>query len=397
VLWFAGAATVSLAGDPDENVVESFNVARHGDALILPVSIAGKAYNFIVDTGCTSCMVDESLRDKVAPTGRAVRINGRAGHAHYELRQAFVGQRRLPVPSEVIRADLSGIRECSGYDIRGVLGMAFLKNYVVQIDFDAGILCLLRSVPRSPGTRLELVDDQGCPGIFCTCGIDALTVFTVDTGLGGECAGMLDSRFLEKLLDGGVASLVGAPGSFVSFDGARPSPRVQISKYRVEDFEHSGVTFHEGPFNALGLNYLSRYIITLDFANRLLFLSRGKRYNMPTRFDMGGMQLSRDGDVTAIQRIATLGPAAACGLEPGDRLIEIDGRACSKMSLFEVDELFSNIGRHRQHVKLLLGRGTVTRSLDLPLWRWEQLDRPAQDGAARPGTRAPDDGRHEPR
>ena len=51
--------------------------------------------------------------------------------------------------------DLSGIRAACGYDIQGIIGMPFLQNYVIRIDFDAGKLWFLKTSPEDGGILIS--------------------------------------------------------------------------------------------------------------------------------------------------------------------------------------------------------------------------------------------------
>ena len=44
-----------------KNVLERFEVARNGNALVLPVQFKGKTYRFILDTGASVNLFDVSL------------------------------------------------------------------------------------------------------------------------------------------------------------------------------------------------------------------------------------------------------------------------------------------------------------------------------------------------
>ena len=46
---------------PDSALIEEFDVYNDGDWLLVPVTIRGKTYSFVLDTGCTSTFLDISL------------------------------------------------------------------------------------------------------------------------------------------------------------------------------------------------------------------------------------------------------------------------------------------------------------------------------------------------
>jgi len=123
-----------------DNVLEEFEVAKNGDLLLLPVQFNdGKTYQFMVDTGHPTAAVDLTLKRYLKATGETALIAGR-DEPMYSFRDASIGRLRIPPQRDVECRDMSGFSEASGYDLRGILGMQFLRRYVVDIDFDAGRL-----------------------------------------------------------------------------------------------------------------------------------------------------------------------------------------------------------------------------------------------------------------
>jgi len=61
----------------------------------------------------------------------------------------------LPITQakEVIGQDLSKMREVSGNSEFGVIGMDFMGPLVIQMDFDAGEVSILKKVPKTRGRR----------------------------------------------------------------------------------------------------------------------------------------------------------------------------------------------------------------------------------------------------
>ncbi|HWE35471.1 MAG TPA: retropepsin-like aspartic protease, partial [Isosphaeraceae bacterium] len=141
---------------PRELVLERFRVAKGGDLLLVPVRFAGRDRLFVVDTGNTLTTFDESLPLGVPRTVvESITPQGRVPVRIYDSPSAEVGRLPLQVPY-VIGADLGWMREISGYRIDGVLGMDFLRRFVVHIDFDRGELLLLKAVPRDAGEAIAL-------------------------------------------------------------------------------------------------------------------------------------------------------------------------------------------------------------------------------------------------
>ena len=62
--------------------------------------------------------------------------------------------------SVVCCTDLSALSKVTGHDCYGFLGMAFLDQFVVQIDFDSGKLRFYSAVPQDAGTPIPMLVSQ---------------------------------------------------------------------------------------------------------------------------------------------------------------------------------------------------------------------------------------------
>lgn len=213
---------------------------------------------------------------------------------------------------------------------------------------------------------------------------DQPTLFTVDTGLGGLASGMLQSAGIDRLIERGDVEPALTPVTSVGPFGREQSRIVRAPSLRVGEDVRSRVTFREGPINTLGLNYLSRYAVVLDFANEHLYLKKGSAFEAPERMNMSGLQLARKDGRTTILDVAERGPGFKCGLHPGDRMLEIDGANVDAFSLIELADSLSNRAR-RAAVMLRIERDGVVRDFELTLSDWQE--RGAHLAASPSGTR----------
>ncbi|WP_198664761.1 pepsin/retropepsin-like aspartic protease family protein [Lewinella sp. IMCC34191] len=124
-------------GQATPRAVLRFSLVDH--LPIVRIRIEGKRYNFAIDTGAGSNLVDESVARELAlePTGGAMNIQGLDGRAV----EASIFS--LPTPEEfdggerdisLVAMDLSHLRE-NGRELAGILGSAFLSQYTVGIDY----------------------------------------------------------------------------------------------------------------------------------------------------------------------------------------------------------------------------------------------------------------------
>lgn len=375
LLLLATATPTATGAADDENTVESFKVERNGDCLLIPVVYGGQEYPFIVDTGCTTTMFDTSLKTALRPTGEKVPMNGTKSVELYECRGAAVGRSKLALGKWVACLDLADLRKWTGHNIRGILGMDFLHRQIVQIDFDAGLLSILRSSRGAPGQKLNLGADQyGLPTVTVNLCGDFAAPFMIDTGHAGYGDGVLAERIFADLLARGQVSDLGRSG-YVSLTGPDKCLVGTLDHICVGPFRHSAQEFSVGELSILGMRYLSRYRVTLDFPGRTLFLAKGKQYARgPCEYRLEFYLGSIDGDMVVID-VLPGGVGYEHGVRAGDRVLEVDGSSADEISIYRAYEILSD--RQPHHSLKVWTRAGKERTIDLKM------------PGLRPTTRAP--------
>ncbi len=253
-----------------QGVRESFTFDPDDYIVLVPVRMGSKDYQFILDTGATRSVFDTVFRARM---GRRVstEISGTPrGKTKVELYfppDAHIGS--LPLSkSPAICSDLTPFREASGYDVRGFLGIDFLKDWIVFFDFDDGRVDILSpKTPRSSnwGDRIGFnYDATGAARVFARPGKNDETLFLVDTGMGGHSSGDLEESLFSRLVDSGAARTAGADWMSTAV-GHSSSRAARLSQLSFGSFRHENLRFSSGKQNILGLHYLSRFRVTFDF------------------------------------------------------------------------------------------------------------------------------------
>jgi hypothetical protein len=148
--------------------------------------------------------------------------------------------------------DLSQVREASGYDIRGVLGMSFLKAHVIRVDFDAGTLSILKAAPASASSAFRLsYNDLNLPVLKVEIARGETVAFVVDTGSVGTALTFTSHEF-DELVGNGRLELIGSPALVATFEGNVRSRKGRLDKFYVGDFKHEQVFLGESEENLTG-------------------------------------------------------------------------------------------------------------------------------------------------
>jgi predicted aspartyl protease len=145
-LVLAGTACqVPLSPPPHTSAAEpgevQFELAGTGGAaLVVPVKVNGTGpYPFVLDTGATLTCVDQQLatelelREPVGRIGFGAGVGGSGQMRLVSIDSLQVGEAKT---SSLIGCalDLQSIKG-AGLDVRGLLGLNFLKEYRVTLDF----------------------------------------------------------------------------------------------------------------------------------------------------------------------------------------------------------------------------------------------------------------------
>jgi predicted aspartyl protease len=120
---------------------------KGGAAIVVPVRINDSGpYRFIVDTGATVTCVDQPLVDEL----QLPRPPGVVGYGATVGQSGAVGVHRIDT-LQVGDATANGLTACAldlsgmksvGLDAQGLLGLNFLKSFVVTFDFTRNVMTL---------------------------------------------------------------------------------------------------------------------------------------------------------------------------------------------------------------------------------------------------------------
>ena len=358
LLSLSSAAEPSYRAAEKARVLESFKFDPDECAVLIPVRVGDKEYQFIVNTGTTWSVFNVSLRSHLGPRVGSVSTEVPKGDnvqvELYSPPNARVGS--LPLTNDsVLCHDFTLIRGAFGYDVHGVVGMDFLRQWVIAIDFDRGRLRVLPpETTRDPewGESIPFVYDAiGAPSISATAGANVRALFRVDTGDTGT--GDLEDTLLNRLVGAHQAHITGDCPS-VSASGIHSSRVARLSHFSLQSFRHEDLQFTSGKQNNLGLRYLSRYRVTIDFPNERIYLAKGKRFAGRDRGDACGLHYFFKPGRLEVEFVDAKSPAHAAGFRPKDVIVKLCGKPISELKPSKVDGLLTTEGKA---VKTTVERG----------------------------------------
>ena len=353
--------------------LESFSIGKNAEAVIIPVTIGGRSYSFLVDSGASFTVFDSSLSSELGNEVERQIISTPAGPREFVLarpKSASIGKLALYKDSPVVLHDLTSMREALGVDIRGCLGMDFLSRHVVRIDLDEGRLTILRSMHTCEGQRLPLKIEGGRPWIEVSVpGSDLPVWFAIDTGHLGLDSGRILADLQQHLEKIGKLRIVST--SNVETAGGRMEIQLGfLNGIKLGPFEHSGWLFSSTrDCNALGLGFLARYNVTFDFPERAVYLRASSRRAATDQLGGSGLGIAYRGGKLVLDLVPEGSPAAKAGQLKNDELQSIDQHKAEGACIMNLGRLLSGTDRT---VRISIRRGKEVMEVAVVLnaqWR----------------------------
>ena len=245
--------------------------AGRGSSLIVTVQLDdGQKLPMIVDTGAGSTLLDESLKRKLGKPLGAVPMHsflGLSTNNYYTAPKLYLGGACLRMTGTAIATwdDKKLPPAYFSRHIMGILGIDVLEHYCIQLDFAAGKMRFLDDQHADKSAWGEafpiapLSEDDPRPAVaenlFGAHGARSL----IDSGWVGD--GWLMPKYFQSWTNDAVAPPNGELRWPYGRFGAKKYPLFSLG---VESF----------PSDGIGLDFLARHLVTLDFPNHTLYLKR---------------------------------------------------------------------------------------------------------------------------
>ncbi len=259
-------------------VLEQFDMAATGWGIVLPVRFEGKVYEFVLDTGASFNAFDEVFRPYLGAsvgTKKALLVGDKAPRVVelFAAPDAYLGNLSLKTAEPVVCLDFSTLRRLSGRKVAGLIGMSFLKDYFVDIDFDMRLVEFCRKVDESDRIIPNPPRSEGSqpipPEVLVTLPTGP-ELFMLDTG--DSDVGAIAGATFDKLVEGGWMALVGTATSG-SPKGRHRWVTGRLRTFTFQNVEHGDLVFKRSKPSRLGFRVLSRYNIRCDFPHGRMHLT----------------------------------------------------------------------------------------------------------------------------
>jgi len=269
LLFLCSYAPANATSSDFPTEVSMNKMAGRGDFLIVTLKLQdGERLPFVVDTGASCTLLDQSLAPKLGkPLGKVKYQHWGvvSTYKEYAAPRLYLGDVALILTNRVAVYDCK--QDFSGQNppVMGILGMDALKHYCIQLDFSAGKIRFLdhkQAEEHNLGAAFSIVPlgphDQR-PAVADNLLGFAAPHSLIDSGCTYD--GWLTPQNFEQWTNNAIQPAQNearSPDAF--FDGQR-YPLVDVMMQKVKG-------------DGIGLHFLARHLVTLDFPNHTLYLKR---------------------------------------------------------------------------------------------------------------------------
>ncbi len=371
-----GFTSIGLVAEPQtssekaagQRIVAKFPINRDIDLILLPVRFKEKEYWFVLDTGSSHTVFDVSFRHELGTATRIVETQTAANSIIVELfdaPEAFLGPLNLQDCGEVSCFDLTILSSVLGRPVTGIIGMSFLRDYIVQINFDEGILSFIQPMGADKsdwGRVLEMnCELAGCPRITGRI-LDRIDVdFLIDTG--ANATGFLEIKMFDKVLTDTAPKTSSVFTQTLS--GIRRCREIRIDGLSIGPLKYHDLIITEGSESRLGFSFLSRHVVTFDFPSSKIYFREGNKFYRTDEMDMSGLHLSWISDEIVAYLVDEGSPAHKAGIKANDVILKIGDKNVKSYDIWDIRELLRSGNKHR--ITMVIKRGNDVKEVSFLL------------------------------
>lgn len=323
---------------------------RDGDALLFcKVRVQGSEteHLFFVDTGASSCVFDVNIfKDLVDSSGvdpRKLRLRDSFGN------RAFVPKSKpvvVQIGNEAFTTEINPmldmyiVRQVTGLNVVGVLGMSVLGKLMLELDFPNGVMTLRKQMPVGSFARdvyirklpaMARVVDVEIGGVPLALRIDTGSTSWLD----------LRTNVFDQFLKSKVIQLSGETHFDISYKTSKEVKEGRFTSGIVFSTPLKGVPVNRGELDCIGLSFLRSTHCVFDFPNSRFYWTPREKYRgllmpdemlgMPVQFQDGKAKIA---GVLSGEKY----PCSSLPIKRGDELVtlgEIQGRNLNLAALYD--------------------------------------------------------------
>jgi len=328
-----------------------FKLEGMDHAIFLPVIINDLPYELLFDTGATFTVLDSSFKPLLGkPIDKSV-VETTVGKTDIDMYKPVgisAGSLDLSNKHAFLLTNFDFLAKIAGRKFHGVIGMASLYQHVWEINFDDKLIIANPdptevNIPEGFEELPMLPTAQGVPTVRVNiAGVNKQ--FILDTG--DEGTGRLTPDTIDMLLEKNLIATI-AYDTTISLSGITRIRRVRVREMKVGDNVYKNVIMIESLQNALGLGFLNRHNVILNFPDKQLYVKKGLGSFRQDREDKSGIKLLSHQEHIVVAQVDDKGPASFMGIVKGDVIKAINGIPVTGADLQKVRSLLKGMDEER--------------------------------------------------
>lgn len=358
-------------------------VNRH---IIVKVQVNNsRSLSFILDTGDDVAIVDLARAKELGlKLGQEIRVGGAGADL---LTGALVQESTFAVPglegfSQPVRLaiPLAQMAPPLGQDFDGIIGAEFIKEFVLEFDYQKRIIKLHDKNKFSysgSGDNIPIHLDHGHPILEAEVtpigGQPVKGRFVLDIGSGAALT--LHSPFVaeHRLLGGDLKTIksIGAGGTGGQVKGRLGRvAELKIGQYKIAgpitlfSEDNAGAFANAKLLGNIGGQIASRFRIFLDYSHQRIIFEPTAAFAAPFDRAFTGFSFVAEGKdyrTFRVREVLENSPASEAGLQQNDIITEVNGKPAVEFTLTQLSEMFERPVAYRLNVR----RGEQTLQMTL--------------------------------
>lgn len=333
--------------------------------LIVPVLMNDSVpMKFILDTGVRTTILTEGNDHHLdVAYNRPVKISGLGSAGEIEAYVASGVKLQLPGVTArgqtliVLGKDYLNLRSHIGQEVHGILGYDFFNHFVVKIDYTSKKITVYETGSFIPPRRFSIFPIKLTAGrpylnaaIIQSDGSKTSGSFLIDTGASHSLLLEPDSSNNIVLPKKTLPTIVGW-----GLSGAIDGKIGRIKLFTIGDFTFKNALVSFGSsllpaskavpdrIGSIGGELLSRFTLILDYRSEKLYLKKNANYRRGFTHNKSGLDLVAEGPNFKTFRVIHVmegSLAEDVGINSGDVIIAINGKATGQLNLEEIQGIF---------------------------------------------------------
>lgn len=351
-IWLTILLVPSFTGcsQSSESLITEVQINTDFNVIFAPLTVDGDTSWFVIDSGAPRTIIDVDLARKWGLSFGEARTRNQG---NYNLMEGDVAGfefriNDLEVTLEEARTTMiirNGISSFMGKDFGGILGYNFIRQYVLEVDYENDLLRIHDKDSYRYTGNGEIIDVRITrtrpliDGEVIESGKQVAATWLIDTGslmflsLNGP---FVAANEIERHLNTIPSMSVGAGGTGQAVMYKLDAAVLAGHRFESPISAHSSQRISDLFEGVVGGEFLHRYTVILDYERDRVILEPNSNLDKPVRYDLSGMMLRAEGRAYETIQVVFVfdgSPADQIGIETGDVIRTINGEPAADLTL----------------------------------------------------------------